>query len=233
MPALRPRMLSPKGGALRIPLAAQRYRMSTRQALALSRRGMPEWMGGAGTRAPAGKGTDPIGDLEAAIAAAQPQRAPGPAFIMPFENGRVSSLFNQGRHHPAIDLAGRHGSPVFATSHDQKVTFAGWRGGYGNAVITRDPQGREHLYGHLSAIWTRVGVMLAQGDKLGALGSTGYSTGPHVHYEVKDRRGVHINPVTLLFPRGVSNGYAWGGTGLPRAPGAQAALEPRSKQRAR
>jgi murein DD-endopeptidase MepM/ murein hydrolase activator NlpD len=88
--------------------------------------------------------------------------------------------------------------------------FAGPRGGYGNAVITVDEYGRTHLYGHLQRITSRVGQMLEQGDQLGHLGSTGHSTGPHVHYEVTDPRGVHINPVTLLFPgRRVAKGYAW------------------------
>lgn len=221
---LRPRMLSAKGGAIGVRTLAQHYRISTRTTVGVTKRGDPEWLGA--VRAHARKSTDPIGDPAGAIAATQPRVVLGPAFIMPFENGRVTSLFNQGRRHPAIDLAGRHGSPVYATSHGQTVTFAGWRGGYGNAVITRDRDGREHLYGHLSAIYARPGVTLAQGDRLGALGSTGYSTGPHVHYEVKDRRGAHINPVTLLFPRGVSNGYAWAGTGLVRGATQQAALEP-------
>jgi murein DD-endopeptidase MepM/ murein hydrolase activator NlpD len=133
-----------------------------------------------------------------------------PAFIMPFENGRVSSSYNRGRVHPAIDLAGRHGSPVLSTSNSQVVTFAGWYGGYGNAVITRDAQGRLHLYGHLSAVNTKPGMMLAQGERLGALGSTGYSTGPHVHYEVKDANGRHVDPTSLLFPgRAVTAGFTW------------------------
>ena len=59
-------------------------------------------------------------------------------FIMPFANGRVTSLFNQGRRHPAIDLAGALGSPVLATTSRQTVVFAARRGGYGNAVIARD-----------------------------------------------------------------------------------------------
>jgi hypothetical protein len=135
---------------------------------------------------------------------------PGPEFIMPFANGRVTSLFNQGRRHPAIDLAGRLGSPVLATTSRQTVVFAGRRGGYGNAVITRDQYGWTHLYGHLKSITSRVGQVLEQGDKLGHLGSTGRSTGPHVHYEVKTSRGQHINPVTLLFPgRAIRKGYAW------------------------
>ena len=136
--------------------------------------------------------------------------APAPEFIMPFANGRVTSLFNQGRRHPAIDLAGKLGSPVLVTTVSQKVTFAAWRGGYGNAVITIDDFGRTHLYGHLQRITARVGQRLSQGDQVGNLGSTGHSTGPHVHYEVRNPKGVHINPVTLLFPgRGVSKGYAW------------------------
>ena len=135
---------------------------------------------------------------------------PPPEFIMPFANGRVTSLFNQGRRHPAIDLAGKLGSPVLVTTARQKVVFAGWRGGYGNAVITVDDVGRTHLYGHLQRITSRVGQTLRQGDQLGHLGSTGRSTGPHVHYEVKNSKGGHINPVTLLFPgRGVAKGYAW------------------------
>ena len=144
------------------------------------------------------------------LAALQDDEAAAPEFIMPFANGRVSSLFNDGRRHPAIDLAGKLGSPVLATTSRQKVVFAGWRGGYGNAVITQDVYGRSHLYGHLQSITSRVGQMLDQGDKLGHLGSTGHSTGPHVHYEVRNSKGVHINPMTLLFPgRPVAKDYAW------------------------
>jgi hypothetical protein len=144
------------------------------------------------------------------LAVLQLDDAPTPEFIMPFANGRVTSLFNDGRRHPAIDLGGKLGSPVLATTSSQKIVFAGPRGGYGNAVITVDEYGRTHLYGHLQRITSRVGQMLEQGDQLGHLGSTGHSTGPHVHYEVTDPRGVHINPVTLLFAgRRVAKGYAW------------------------
>ncbi len=99
---------------------------------------------------------------------------------------------------------------MLITTASQTVVFAGWRGGYGNAVITIDVYGRTHLYGHLSGIASKVGQRMRQGETLGYLGSTGHSTGPHVHYEVRDRKGNHINPVTLLFPgRTVAKGYAW------------------------
>lgn len=143
------------------------------------------------------------------------ERPLGPHFIMPFEAGRVTSMFNRGRVHPAIDLGGPMGVPVLSTTNGQTVIFAGPYGGYGLTVRTRDGRGREHLYAHLSAIQARVGVTLAQGQRLGALGSTGFSTGPHVHYEVKDTSGRHIDPATLLFPgRTVSVGHAWTTTGL-------------------
>ena len=162
-----------------------------------------------------------------------PQRriaAPAPAFIMPFANGRVTSLFNDGRRHPAIDLGGALGSAVLATTARQTVIFAGWRGGYGKAVITRDPTGRTHLYGHLTSITTRVGHTLDQGEKLGHLGSTGHSTGPHVHYEVRDPKGRHINPMTLLFPgRVVRKGLAWGEPYRRSQPTTVASAQPRPR----
>ncbi len=156
---------------------------------------------------------------------------PNQEFIMPFERGRVTSLFHQGRYHPAIDLAGSLGSTVHSTTRKQRVTFAGWRGGYGNAVITRDEYGRTHLYGHLLRIFAAVGSVLDQGQRLGALGSTGHSTGPHVHYEVRNKAGAHVNPVTLLFPgRQVGRGFAWNGAGSVKSPrGMVAQAQPRPR----
>lgn len=151
---------------------------------------------------------DPLASLEV------DDDRPAAEFIMPFASGRVTSLYNQGRRHPAIDLAGALGSPVLATTTRQTVIYAAWRGGYGNAVITRDAYGWIHLYGHLRSITARVGQVLDQGDQLGHLGSTGYSTGPHVHYEVRDAKGAHVNPVGLLFPdRNVRTGLAWSDVG--------------------
>jgi murein DD-endopeptidase MepM/ murein hydrolase activator NlpD len=137
----------------------------------------------------------------------------GPEFIMPFERGRVTSLFHDRRYHPAIDLAGPLGTPVHATTRAQRVIFTGWRNGYGYTVVTRDDAGRMHLYGHLQRVLTKPGIVLDQGKVLGLLGSTGRSTGPHVHYEVKTRIGAHVNPAGLLFPgRRVARGLAWNGS---------------------
>ena len=180
------------------PALGHKKHLSEPSRLAVSKQPGPKRM--------SARWTDPLAWLDFE----NPNGEEAPEFIMPFANGRVTSLFNQGRRHPAIDLAGALGSPVLATTSRQTVVFAGGRGGYGNAVITRDAHGRTHLYGHLQSVTSRVGQVLNQGDKLGHLGSTGYSTGPHVHYEVRNGKGEHINPVTLLFPgRSVSRGYAW------------------------
>jgi murein DD-endopeptidase MepM/ murein hydrolase activator NlpD len=183
-------------------LRPQKRRLSEPEAAHISRIPVPVWMS---------TGTDPLAAISDFEMSEEPAQVPlVQEFIMPFENGRVTSLFNQGRIHPAIDLAGPLGTPVHATSGWQRVTFAGWRSGYGNAVMAQDAQGRVHLYGHLQKITTKVGTVLQQGQKLGLLGSTGHSTGPHVHYEVRAQGGGHINPVTLLFPgRTVSRGFAW------------------------
>ena len=129
---------------------------------------------------------------------------------MPFANGRVTSLFNQGRRHPAIDLAGALGSPVLATTSAANGRV---RGRQRRLRQRRDHARCDRPHASLRAlqsITSRVGQVLEQGEKLGHLGSTGFSTGPHVHYEVTDSKGRHIDPVTLLFPgRRVAKGYAW------------------------
>jgi murein DD-endopeptidase MepM/ murein hydrolase activator NlpD len=122
-------------------------------------------------------------------------------FMLPFSNFRVTSRFHQGRWHPGIDLAAPTGTVVRATTSGQKVTFAGWRGGYGKTVITRDAQGRTHLYAHLQSITAKVGQVLNQGRALGAVGSTGFSTGPHLHYELRNVAGRHVDPAPMLFSR--------------------------------
>lgn len=122
-------------------------------------------------------------------------------FGLPFSNGRITSRFHQGRWHPGIDLAAPTGTPIAATTSSQKVSFSGRKGGYGNTVITRDALGRTHVYAHLQTIDVRVGQVLARGQKIGAVGSTGFSTGPHLHYEIKSVSGKHIDPALHLFSR--------------------------------
>ncbi|WP_312766196.1 M23 family metallopeptidase [Epilithonimonas sp.] len=105
--------------------------------------------------------------------------------------GKAGSEFHKG-----LDFAGKWGSPVKATAAG-KVIFAGIRGGYGKCVIVRHDNGFETLYGHLSKIGVGVGQDVKIGSVIGALGSTGRSTGPHLHYEVIFK-GQRIDPKDYL-----------------------------------
>ena len=96
---------------------------------------------------------------------------------------RVDPFTGRYAFHPGIDFAGPWGSVVHATAPGT-VVFAGNRGGYGNMVEIDHGYGIHTRYGHLSAITVRVGAQIGKGAGLGRVGSTGRSTGPHVHYEV-------------------------------------------------
>ena len=96
---------------------------------------------------------------------------------------RIDPFTGRYAFHPGIDFAGPWGSAVHATAPG-KVVFAGYRGGYGNMVEIDHGYGIRTRYGHLSSISVRVGSVIQKGGTLGRVGSTGRSTGPHVHYEV-------------------------------------------------
>jgi murein DD-endopeptidase MepM/ murein hydrolase activator NlpD len=96
---------------------------------------------------------------------------------------RVDPFTRHVAFHSGIDFGGPWGSPVAATAPGT-VVFAGPRGGYGNMVEIDHGYGIHTRYGHLSSILVRVGAKVAKGAPVGRLGSTGRSTGPHVHYEV-------------------------------------------------
>ena len=99
--------------------------------------------------------------------------------------------------HAGIDLAGPHGTPIYATA-DGTVTNAGWNsGGYGNLIKLDHGRGIETRYGHLAQMLVRSGQQVKRGQLIGRMGSTGRSTGNHLHYEVRiDGRAV--NPIPFM-----------------------------------
>src|SRR4051812_45768723 len=99
--------------------------------------------------------------------------------------------------HPGIDLAGAYGTPIYATA-DGTVLRAGWNsGGYGNLIEIDHGRGITTRFGHLSAILIRAGDHITRGELIGRMGSTGRSTGNHLHYEVRiDNRPV--NPIPFM-----------------------------------
>lgn len=98
--------------------------------------------------------------------------------------------------HSGADIKGTLGDPIKATANGV-VTVADWNNGYGNCVRIKHAHGYSTLYGHLSHISVRKGQKVKAGEVVGALGSTGRSTGPHVHYEVRFQ-GKPINPSKFL-----------------------------------
>lgn len=123
--------------------------------------------------------------------------------IWPTE-GWLSSGFGPRRHpitgepdyHYGVDIAGIVGTPIRATA-DGTVVSAGRRPGYGLAVVIDHEYGRKTLYGHLSQIKVKVGQRVTKGQIIGAMGSSGLSTGPHLHYEVHVN-GRPVNPLHYL-----------------------------------
>ncbi len=96
---------------------------------------------------------------------------------------RLSPWGDGVKMHKGIDIASPIGSPVFAPS-DGTVVYSGYKGGYGNAVIIDHGYGVTTLFGHNSEIFVHEGDHISRGQKISAVGSTGSSTGPHLHYEV-------------------------------------------------
>jgi LysM repeat protein len=117
-------------------------------------------------------------------------------FIWPSANHYISG-FDYTSSHRGIDIAAQTGDSVWA-SDNGTVVYAGWNdSGYGNLVMIDHNDGYATLYGHLSAIYTTCGASVYQGTVVGAAGSTGNTTGPHLHFEVRYNSGF-VNPWSVL-----------------------------------
>jgi murein DD-endopeptidase MepM/ murein hydrolase activator NlpD len=120
-------------------------------------------------------------------------------------NGHVTSYFGYRYHpilhftrfHAGIDIGAAWGSPIIAAADGQVVT-AGWTGGYGRAVQIAHGGGISTVYGHMSQVVAEPGSFVRAGQLIGYVGSSGLSTGPHLHYEVR-RNGTPVNPLSVRF----------------------------------
>jgi murein DD-endopeptidase MepM/ murein hydrolase activator NlpD len=110
---------------------------------------------------------------------------------------RFHPILNYSRMHQGVDLRASYGTPIVAVS-DGRVEIAGWHGGHGNTVEISHGGGVESLYGHMSRIAVSRGATVRRGQIIGYVGSTGLSTGPHLHFEVH-RNGVPVNPLGQTF----------------------------------
>ncbi len=113
--------------------------------------------------------------------------------------GKITSLFGErrsGYRHKGLDIANKTGTNIQATASGV-VIYAGWHGGYGRKIMIYHGFGYTTVYAHLSSMYVNVGDEVAKGDSIGAMGSSGNSTGTHLHYEVLVN-GTPQNPMDFL-----------------------------------
>ena len=117
-------------------------------------------------------------------------------------SGNITSRFGANESirdhtHKGLDIAAPNGTPIKAAA-DGTITYAGWMSGYGNLVIISHGNGIQTYYGHCSKLYVSKGEIISAGDKIAAVGSTGNSTGNHLHFEIR-KNGSQINPQKYLY----------------------------------
>ena len=130
------------------------------------------------------------------LAAATPSIWPTHGWLSSSMGNRADPLTGEKDFHPGLDISADKGDPVYSTA-DGKVTHATSAGNYGNLVIVDHGYGLETRYGHLSTFKVTIDQRVKRGDLLGLVGSTGRTTGAHLHYEVR-ANGRILNPLQLL-----------------------------------
>jgi murein DD-endopeptidase MepM/ murein hydrolase activator NlpD len=116
------------------------------------------------------------------------------AFVWPTVTHTLSGFdYEPQANHPGIDISGKEGDAVYAADSGV-IVYAGWNNwGYGNVIVINHANGWQTLYAHLSAYFVSCGGFVYQGNTIGAVGTTGNSTGPHLHFEMM-YNGVRVNP---------------------------------------
>ncbi len=127
------------------------------------------------------------------------------AFVEPLKGYAVNSAFGlrrlateaHARQHKGVDIAAPIGTSVFVACEGEVIRTGYDAGGYGRFIEVRHPNGMSTLYAHLSRVDVASGDRLGSGERIGLVGTTGRSTGPHLHFEVR-RDHAQINPVSVL-----------------------------------
>jgi murein DD-endopeptidase MepM/ murein hydrolase activator NlpD len=135
-------------------------------------------------------------ERQEALAAAHPSIWPTYGWLTGTFGGRPDPFTGERAFHQGLDIATSKGQPVYATANGT-VESAAYTGEYGNLIVVRHDFGLSTRYGHLSKFNVRPGAAVKRGDVIGLVGSTGRSTGAHLHYEVL-ANGKLINPLPLL-----------------------------------
>jgi murein DD-endopeptidase MepM/ murein hydrolase activator NlpD len=130
-----------------------------------------------------------LGELAASRAARAPKA------VVPVTDYRLTTCFCQrwGQMHPGWDLAAPLGTPIYSAA-DGVVLQAGRKSGYGNAVYIQDAEGNVHIYGHMRYYDVEAGDVVRAGDQIAKVGNEGFSTGPHLHWQIH-RGGIDGRPI--------------------------------------
>lgn len=138
------------------------------------------------------------GTAKTLASAKQKQVAHSAGFIFPLPAGswRVSSYYGDGRNHKGIDICAKSGTSIYAVA-DGTVVYSGWKGDYGYCVIIEHEGGMRTLYAHAKQLCCNVGDIVSQGEIIALVGTTGQSTGNHVHFEVI-ANGRNVDPAPYI-----------------------------------
>ena len=128
-------------------------------------------------------------------------------WFLPTEGYQLTARFGSAgglwaNNHTGLDFAAPTGTPIFAVANGT-ITFAGYDGSYGNKTVETLTDGTEIWYAHQNAISVQVGETVTGGETIGNIGSTGNTTGPHVHLEVRPGGGDPVDPYTALVYHGL------------------------------
>lgn len=139
-----------------------------------------------------------VGTAPVKLSPAQNASVSAAGFICPLPKGRfkVSSYYGDGRNHKGVDLCANRGVPIYAAASGT-VSYAGWRNDYGYNVIIDHGNGLQTRYAHASALYVSKGTKVSQGDVIAAVGTTGNSSGNHLHFEVIVN-GTRVNPAPYI-----------------------------------
>ncbi|MPZ84759.1 MAG: peptidoglycan DD-metalloendopeptidase family protein [Actinophytocola sp.] len=148
--------------------------------------------------------SDRIVQARAAKLAAEEAERNRPKYVKPAE-GRLSSSFGSrwGTTHYGLDIANRMGTPIVAVA-DGTVIEAGPASGFGLWVRIQHADGTVSVYGHMESFSVYEGQDVQAGERIASMGSRGYSTGPHLHFEIWDADGMKVNPQPWLAEHGIT-----------------------------
>jgi murein DD-endopeptidase MepM/ murein hydrolase activator NlpD len=135
-------------------------------------------------------------DSQRSLLASTPTIWPVRGWITSSFGQRISPFTGRLQMHEGLDICARPGTPVKATA-EGVIIYSGWKSDFGKLVTIDHGYGYRSRYGHLAKIYVKNGQRVKRGETIGSVGSTGRSTGPHLHYEVKVR-GLPVNPKTYL-----------------------------------